>query len=120
MSQIVNAITKLTEEVNAASNPMYQVISEYLVDTMTEDSARKILTEGKTIAGAVSAMQAAAEKKRVGNCGVLSDNEGFRIVEEYFEISTTSSQPENTLYQRPASSTGKPSQPKTIDLMDLI
>ncbi len=83
------AISKLRSEMDQNNNnPYIQVIGQFLLQFVNEhpDSAEKILTEGKTIGNSLSEMRKAAEKKKVGNCAVLTDQEGFEIVLKYFGI----------------------------------
>lgn len=85
---IDKAIEKLTKEMMKADDPAIQMIEEHLTKVCTTDEiAEKILAEGKTLKGALDAMQAEAKKKAVNGVGVFSDEEGFRIVEGYFGIS---------------------------------
>lgn len=107
---IVTAISKINEEINNnPGNGMFQAVGEYLIDTITDSSAACILQKDKTLDGACQAMRKEAEKKKTGNYAVLSDAEGFAIVNNYFGISKES-------HKKPSFS----SKPQTIDLMDLI
>lgn len=44
------------------------------------------LTAGKTLQGAYKEMESVARKKAVGGCAVLTDEEGLKIVYDYFGI----------------------------------
>lgn len=72
-------------------NPMIQAIGGFLLGHLdaNPDSAERILTTDKTIAKSLDEMRKAAEKKKIGNCAVLTDQEGFTIVLKYFGIKST-------------------------------
>lgn len=88
------AVNKIRSEMNAnPNNPYIQVVGQFLLDyirTHPED-AEKILNTEKTIAKSLDEMKKAAEKKRVGNCAVLTDQEGFEIVLKYYGIDSEAS-----------------------------
>lgn len=84
-----NAITKLRSEMDANKNNSYiQVVGQFLLQHIEShpDDAEKIMTADKTIAKSLEAMRKEAEKKKSGNCAVLTDQEGFAIVLKYFGI----------------------------------
>lgn len=88
---ITNAITKLRTEIDQnKNNPYIQVVGEFLINYLNSDpgQAEKILNPDKTIAKSLNEMRKEAEKKKVGNCAVLTDQEGFEIVLKYFDIDT--------------------------------
>ena len=70
-----NAITKLKSEMDANENNSYIQVE-------------KIMAADKTIAKSLDAMKKEAEKKKVGNCAVLTNQEGFEVVLKYFGIDT--------------------------------
>lgn len=81
------AISKLQSEITESKNPAVQVIGQFLlqhVETNPEDAAC-ILKTDKSIMKSLEAMRKVAEKKKVGNMAVLSDDEGFAIVLNYFK-----------------------------------
>ena len=84
------AIEKIKTEMAANANNSYiQAVGTMLLDYNTEvthEAAERILTEGKTISGSLAEMRKIAETKKVGNCAVLTDQEGFAIVLKYFGI----------------------------------
>lgn len=83
------AILKIKTEMEQNNNNSYiQIVGEFLLRYLESDpsAAEKILTEEKTIAKSLDEMRKAAEKKKVGNCAVLTDQEGFEIVFKYFGI----------------------------------
>lgn len=86
---IENAIAKLKAEMDQnKNNPYIQVVGGFLIQELNVNpgAAEKILAEGKTIGKSLDEMRRAAEKKKVGNCAVLTDQEGFDIVLKYFDI----------------------------------
>jgi len=83
------AIQKLKAEMDSNKNNSYiQVVGEFLLQHLQDNpsNAERIIQEGKTIGQSLNEMKKAAEKKKVGNCAVLSDQEGFKVVLEYFGI----------------------------------
>lgn len=81
------AIAKLEAEMK--KNDTYtQVIGKFLTEFLKQrpDVADKLLVVDKSIAGSLQAMRIEAEKRKVGNCAVLTDEEGFAIVLGYFGI----------------------------------
>jgi len=85
-----NAIINLREEMDQNQNNSYiQVIGEFLLKQVEAypQISEKILDTGKTIAKSLDEMSKAASKKKVGNCAVLTDAEGYAIVLKYFGIS---------------------------------
>ncbi len=82
------AIKKLTEEALENGSQVYRSIEEHLTSICTNDEvAKKILAEEKTIKGAYEAMKKRAMEMAAGATEVcISDEEGFAIVDEYFEI----------------------------------
>jgi hypothetical protein len=83
------AIEKIKSEMDKNKNNSYiQVVGNFLLQYLNQNpgAAEKILQDGKTIAKSLDEMKKAAEKRRVGNCAVLTDQEGFEIVFKYFEI----------------------------------
>lgn len=83
------AIEKIKAEMEQHRNNAYvQAVGGMLLQhiDVSPASAEQILTEGKTISGSLAEMQKEARKKQVGNCAVLTDQEGFAIVLNYFSI----------------------------------
>lgn len=90
MEKLHLALEKLDKEIEKEKekNAVIQVIGNYVVQLISDcpEKAELVLNKEKTLKGAYEAMRKAAEKVKVGNCAVLSDDEGFRIVREYFGI----------------------------------
>lgn len=86
---INEAIAKITDEMMKNPNDGAIVaIEEYLTSICTTEAiAGKLLTEGKTLKGALGVMESEATKRKSGSmCVCISADEGFQIVEKYFEI----------------------------------
>lgn len=86
------AIKKINEEIEKVSNPYVKVVGEFLLKQLKAipEAAEKILAKDKSILKSLDEMQKAAQKKRVGNCAVLTDQEGFEIVLKYYGIESKS------------------------------
>ncbi|MGM0940338.1 MAG: hypothetical protein ACQEWU_05110 [Bacillota bacterium] len=82
------AQTKIKDEMKKDNNPYVKLIGQFLLDHLTHnpEDAEKILVKSKTIKGSLDSMRKEAEKKKVGNMAVLTDEEGFATVFDYFEI----------------------------------
>ena len=81
------AIEKLRTEMGAnPSHPYFQVVGTYLIGYLEqhEDFAPNILKEGRTIKDSIGAMQEVAKNNKLGNVGVLTDEQGFQVVVDYF------------------------------------
>lgn len=85
---LADAIRKLTDEMKPGNNPYIQVIGTLLMQHLDKNpqDAEKILNPNKTIIKSLDEMRKVAVKKKVGNCAVLTDKEGFNIVLKYFDI----------------------------------
>ena len=83
--KIDEAIKKMTEE--CEKNPQLIPLEEYLTGICTTDEiAEKILTEGKTLKGAMDKIRTKAKKDAVAGVGIVSDTEAFEMVREYYGI----------------------------------
>lgn len=100
---IDKAIAKITDEMMKSDNPAIRHIEEHLTALCTNETvAGKILAESKTLKGAYNAMKEEARRLAGGSGEIcISDEEGFRIVDEYFGISAAAA-------------------PAKIDIMDLL
>lgn len=88
---VERAILKIQSEMDQnKNNPYVQVVGGFILQHLevNPDNAEKILNEEKTIIKSLDEMKKAAEKKKVGNCAVLTDQEGFEVVSKYFGIDT--------------------------------
>ena len=85
----MSAIAKIQSEMDAnKANGYVQVVGSFLLHHLESNpnDAGKIRDEGKTILKSLDEMKKVAEKKKVGNCGVIDPQEGFSIVLKYFGI----------------------------------
>ena len=83
------AVSKVRAEMTANKTNQYiQVVGEFLIQHLTArpEDAEKVLNPDKTIAKSLGEMRKEAEKKKVGNCAVLTPSEGFNFVLKYFGI----------------------------------
>ncbi|MDF2591377.1 MAG: hypothetical protein K0S75_843 [Clostridia bacterium] len=78
---------KLLDEIGK-DNGYKKIIGDFLLQQLDANpgSADMILKGNKSIKGAMEAMKAEARKIQKDGCGVLTDDEGFAIVLEYFDI----------------------------------
>lgn len=85
---LANAIRKINDEMKQGNNPYVQVVGTFLLQHLDKNphDAEKILNPNKSIVKSLNEMRKVAEKKKVGNCAVLTDREGFDIVLKYFDI----------------------------------
>ena len=90
MNELQNkAVAKLDAEMEKEKrNHAIAVIGEYLINLVTRHPqvAEKLADSKNTLAGAYEAMRTEARKKMYNNCAVLTDEEGFEIVCEYFGV----------------------------------
>lgn len=84
-----NAVAKLKTEIEQSKNNSYiQVVGEFLLSHLEKypQDAEKVISADKTIVKSLDEMRKAAEKKKVGNCAVITPTEGFAIILKYFGI----------------------------------
>ena len=87
---INEAIEKLTKEMMKMNDPFSQAIEEHLTGICTSDTiAAKILQEGKSLKGACDSIREVAKKNAVGGVGAVSDEDAYRMAEEYYGINRT-------------------------------
>lgn len=99
---IDRAIKKLTEEMMQMDTPFAIAIEEHLTGVCkTQAVAEKILDPDKSLEGACEYIEDQARKQVSGHgTAVISDQDGYRMAEEYFDIEKI--------------------EPKKIDIMDLL
>lgn len=86
---IERAIEKIKREIEQKKdNPYIQAIGDYLLKQVeiNRDAAEKICNETKTIEKSLKEIEKVAREKAVSGCAVLSDNEVFKIVREYYSF----------------------------------
>lgn len=88
---IERAKSKIKEEMTNNCDPYIQVVGKYILNNIeiNKVAAKNIVEGKKSIKASLEAMRKEAEKKRVGNCAVLTDEEGFKIIRTYFEFEAT-------------------------------
>lgn len=108
------AISKLKDEMKKEKASFVQIVGQFLLAHVEADpaSAEKILVEGKSIKGSLDAMRKEAKKQMVDNCAVLSDQEGFAVVLQYFAIKGKVTA---TAIQEAASTKVKPVNNSSVD-----
>lgn len=80
---------------------------EYLTEIcVTDEIAEKILAEDKSLEGCFKHMESIARERRTGNFAYIPQEEGFRIIREYFEIDGDTTAEEETS--------------NVVDIMDLL
>lgn len=85
----MQAAEKLRNEMEQNKNHKYvQVVGNFLLGYLAKNSgaAEQILAEGKTIKGSLEEMKKEARKSQADNVGVLTDEEGFAVVLQYYGI----------------------------------
>lgn len=83
------AVMKLRDEMAENAQHAYvQLIGRFLLEHLHShpESAKHIMTERKTIKGSLAAMRDLARKQQVDGCAMLTDEEGYAIVLQYFGI----------------------------------
>lgn len=86
---IERAVEKIKREMEQKKDNSYiQAIGDYLLKQVeiNRDAAEKICNETKTIEKSLKEVEKVARKKAVSGCAVLSDNEVFKIVREYYSF----------------------------------
>ena len=89
LQDVINALETECKKHN--NDPMYETISNYIIqkcdaNSQTLEKMKKAIDEKKNIAGAIGKMRDLAKKRAVGGCGVLTPEEGYSIVDNYFGI----------------------------------
>lgn len=96
---------------NADKSPVITDVGDRLIQLCNSDAfAERILQEGKTIKGAMATMRKIAEGRKDGNSAVISSDEGYSIIMDYYGIK--SGKPEARPESRPDG--------KIIDIMDFM
>lgn len=72
-----------------------EAVGQYLIDHMTEEDAGRLTKRGKSLSGAVKAMEDAARRTAKNGVGVLTDAEAWRIVRRYYGLPEDAGEREN-------------------------
>lgn len=84
---INKAIEKIKEEIRRENNEYVKVIGEFLISKVEDETtAKAILKDDKSIVKSLDFMKEKAKAKAQNGCAILTDEEGFKIVLEYFAI----------------------------------
>jgi hypothetical protein len=119
---LANAISKLKSEIEQNKNkPYIKLIGEFLLQHLDKnpEAAEKILAD-KTISKSFDEMRKVAEKKKVGNCAVLTDQEGFAVVLKYYEVDSAPTVGTTSTPQPPVVAESMPKDDFDIKLEDLL
>lgn len=83
---IEEAVKKIKEEMEKNKAQYIQAIGNYVLTQIEiNDKAAKEVVEGKrTLEDALKKVKVKARVKAVGNCAMLTDEEVFKIVAEYY------------------------------------
>lgn len=83
---IKKAIEKIKEEIEKNKNPYTEIIGDYVIRhiDINPQVSEAIVNGEKTIAGSLKAMRHEASKVKKDNVAVLTDEQGFKIVRDYF------------------------------------
>lgn len=83
------AIEKINAEMQKNPDNNYiEIIGHYIIDKCESDAtAEKVLAAGKTLSGCLDRIKALAKKKAINNIGVVTEEEAFAEVDNYFGFS---------------------------------
>lgn len=103
---IDRAIEKINAEMQKnASNTYVEIVGHYLIDRCSDDiAAARVMVEGKTLSGAMQAVESTARKAAVKNVAVLTPDTVFDAVDSYFGITRDDDVRERTIMAACASS----------------
>lgn len=92
---IQKAIIKINTEMQKYPDNKYiEDIGHHIIDSITtEENAKAVLDEKKSIKGALKKIEEACRKAAINGFGMIPDEEGFAIVDKYFGISAAPSVP---------------------------
>ena len=85
----MGAVEKINAEMQKRpDDPYTEIIGHYIIDRcgLDADCERKAAAEKKTLAGAMDAVWAAAKKKAMNGCAVLTPDAVFGEVDRYFGL----------------------------------
>lgn len=90
------AIEKIQKEAEKTKHPLSKMLSMQIIDNIIDnDRAKKVLEEGKTLAGCQKALDNFAEKRKENNKSFVSPDEAEKIIFDYFEFAKESKTEEN-------------------------
>lgn len=85
------AIRKIRREMSENENNKYfQIVGAHLIEFLKENNSQenidKIMTDDKSIKKSLTEMKKKAKESAVDSVGVLTDDEGFKIVRDYYGL----------------------------------
>lgn len=106
--EVINkAREQITKESLKIGGPLANFIEEHLNEVCkTEEAAKLITAEGKSIKDLISKITSEARKNAKDNVGCLTNEEVLQIVDDYYDI-----------HAKPSSNI---TSPGTIDILDLM
>lgn len=111
MSKLNDVINRMEDECEKnKTNQMMRVICNHVnekLNNQPDNVLDEILNKKLTISAAIGKMKEEAQKNAVGGCGMLTDEEGFKIIDSYFGLNGSNSQ-------------SNAETKKTVSLFDLI
>lgn len=86
--KIEEAIKKITEEMENVSNPYVKVIGDYVLKhiELNGQAVEEILKGKKTVSKSLDEVKKVAKTRAINGCAVMSDEEVFTLVRNYFEF----------------------------------
>lgn len=108
MNEIEKAVNKLDSAAEKMKGNYAKLVASHLIEQIrTEEAARKIMDEKKTLTGCIKEIEGKAKKQAVNGCAVIEDALVYKWAEGYFGLDVSD------LPQRQ-------DQPLAFDLLDLI
>lgn len=83
---INQAIEKIKAEMEENKNPYTEIIGNYVIQQIQVNPqvAEAVINKEKSLTGSLEAMRKEASKVKQGNVAVLTDEQGFKIIRDYF------------------------------------
>ena len=87
---IMKAIQKINTEMQKNPTDTYtEIVGHYIIDRCGDEiTAAKVADEKKSLKGAMDAVMQLATKKKQGNVAVLTPQDVFGAVDQYFDMAT--------------------------------
>ena len=102
----LEVINKAREQITEESLKIGGSLANFIEEHLTEEVAKHITTEGKSIKDLISKITSEARKNAKNNVGCLTDEEVLQIIDDYYDI-----------HAKPSSNI---TSPGTIDILDLM
>lgn len=83
---INQVIEKIKAEMEENKNPHTEIIGNYVIQQIQVNPqvAEAVINKEKSLTGSLEAMRKEASKVKQGNVAVLTDEQGFKIIRDYF------------------------------------